>query len=353
MSSLFSKYSIKGHEIGNRVVIPPMVPAGFALKEGYVSEKNIHHYLEFAQGGAGVIIVEATAVRKEGRLHPFQLGIWNDSFIPGMSRIASTIKSRGALSLLQIHHAGLNTPSTVNKEAFGPSADEKNPQSRALTLAEICEIRDSFISAALRAEKSGFNGIELHGAHGYLLNQFACSLSNKREDEYGKDFRGRLKFATEIIRGIKKICKADFIISYRLGANSPTLEEGIRIARHLENLSIDLLHVSRGSTLQNLPRPPKDFSYNWIVYSGTEIKKHIQLPVIVVNEIKSPERASFLIENNFTDFVALGRPNLADPSWTNHVKNQEPVNECLSCRPRCKWFENGELCPARKRLGNK
>ena len=348
MTTLFTGYSVKGHNIRNRVVVPPMVAAGFALEEGYVSEKNIQHYLEFARGGAGIVIVEATAIMKEERLHPFQLGIWNDSHISGLRRIASAIKSQGALSVIQIHHAGLLTPPAVNPVALGPSADEKNPHSRALTSAEIDEIRDSFIAAATRAEKSGFDGIELHGAHGYLLNQFACSNFNKRNDEYGKDLKGRTKLATEIILGIKKVCNPDLLISYRLGANSPSLEDGTKIAQQLEHSGIDLLHVSRGGTLLNLPRPPKEFNYNWIVYSGTEIKKQVGLPVIVVNEIKTPERASYLIENNLTDFIAMGRPNLADPAWTNHVKNQKPVDECLSCRPRCKWFENSELCPARK-----
>jgi len=349
MPTLFSDYILKGHRISNRVVVPPMVCFGYALEEGMVSERNVRHYLEFGEGGAGIIVTEATAVRKEGRLAPFQLGIWDDSHIPGLKRITKAVRSNGALSLLQIHHAGLVTPSSVSLEPLGPSADQRNPQSRELTKTEITEIRDAFIAAAVRAEKSGFDGVELHGAHGYLLNQFATSYLNKREDEYGKDMTGRLKLATEIIRGIKRVCSADFILCYRLGANSPTLDDGINIARHLENLGIDLLSVSHGGSLLNLPRPPKEFDYNWIVYCGTVIKSKVSLPVIVVNEIRTPERASFLIENNLTDFVALGRPNLADPSWTNHYRNNEPVITCHNCKPRCRWFENSDLCLARKR----
>jgi len=353
MPTLFSDFSIKNHKINNRVVVPPMVCFGFALENGYVGEKNIFHYRELAQGGAGIVVTEATAVKKEGRLAPNQLGIWDDSFIPGLSKIAATVKRSGALSILQIHHAGLVAPASVINEPLGPSPDEKKPHSRALTYTEIDEIRDAFIASALRAEKSGFDGIELHGAHGYLLNQFASSYFNKREDEYGKDLHGRLKLATEIILGIKKVCRPGFIIGYRLGANSPTHEEGVLIASYLEKTGIDLLSVSHGGILVNLPRPPKDFNYNWIVYCGIVIKRHVNLPVIVVNDIKTPERAAYLVENCLTDFVALGRPNLADPSWTNHVKNNEPVNECQSCKPRCRWFENSDLCPARKRLENK
>jgi NADPH2 dehydrogenase len=350
MTSLFSEYRIKEHIIKNRIVVPPMVCFHYALDEGIVSEKNIDHYTQLANGGAGIIITEATAVMKEGRLAPFQLGIWNDGQIPGMSRIAAAVKKEGSLSLVQIHHAGLITPATVCTEPQGPSQDPKNPASRALSVQEIESIRDAFIAGAARAEKAGFDGIELHGAHGYLLNQFASSHFNSREDEYGKDFNGSLRLATEIIHGIKKSCRPGFMIGYRLGANMPTLEDGILTAKYLESLGVDILSVSHGGMLINLPRPPKDFDYNWIVFCGIKIKAEVTIPVIAVNEIKTPERAAFLIESGLSDFVALGRPNLADPSWSNHVKNREPVNECLNCKPRCRWYENSSLCPARKKL---
>jgi 2,4-dienoyl-CoA reductase-like NADH-dependent reductase (Old Yellow Enzyme family) len=267
-----------------------------------------------------------------------------------MQKIASTVKNSGAISLLQIHHAGLVTRENVSEFAKGPSVDEKNPRSIALTVKEIEEIRDAFIAGAVRAKKAGFNGVELHGAHGYLLNQFASSFFNKREDEYGGNLERNLKLACDIIACIRKECGHDFIIGYRLGANSPTLKDGIKIAGYLEKAGIDLLHVSHGGSLLNLPRTPKGFDYNWIVFSGITVKKQVKIPVIVVNEIKTKERAAWLIENDLTDFVALARPQLADPSWANHVKNNEPVNACSGCKPRCRWFEDSDLCPAVIRL---
>jgi 2,4-dienoyl-CoA reductase-like NADH-dependent reductase (Old Yellow Enzyme family) len=219
-----------------------------------------------------------------------------------------------------------------------------------MTIDEIRTIRDAFIDGAVRAKKAGFQGVELHGAHGYLLNQFASSVMNLREDEYGGTFEGRLKLAAEIITGIRKECGNDFIIDYRLGANTPTLEDGIAVAKYLETLGIDLLHVSHGGSLQNLPRPPKDFEFNWIVYSGTVIKKEVMIPVIAVNEIKTLERALKLVDEYGMDFVALARPQLADPSWANHVKNNEEINVCLSCKPRCRWYEDSEMCPGVKKL---
>ncbi|MCX6280030.1 MAG: NADH:flavin oxidoreductase [Bacteroidetes bacterium] len=352
MNSLFSSYKLKSNQIKNRVVFPPVVCFHYSGNDGIVNNRNLDHYREIASGGAGIVITEATAVWKEGRLAPFQLGVWSDDHIEGMSRIAATVKSQGALSLLQIHHAGIIAPESVSAEVKCPSEDEKNPRSKALTLNEIDELSQAFIQGAMRAREAGFNGVELHGAHGYLLNQFASSYFNRRDDDYGGNIENNLRFATRIIRGIRQKCGSDFIIGYRLGANSPTLDDGILIAKHLEQAGVDLLHVSHGGILQNLPRTPAGFEFNWIVYSGTVIKTHVEIPVIVVNEIKTPERAALLIEQNMADFVALGRPQLADPQWVNHVRNhQEPIR-CLSCKPKCRWYEDSSLCPARNRAAN-
>lgn len=351
-TTLFSSYMLKKHTIKNRIVFPPVVCFHYSDESGFVNDRNVEHYRQRAAGGAGIIITEATAVLKAGRLASFQLGLWSDDHISGMSRIASTVKSYGVLSLVQLHYAGLITPESVSPVAFGPSVDEKNPRSRELTVWQITEIRDAFIAAALRAKRAGFDGVELHGAHGYLLNQFASSFFNRREDEYGKDFTGRMKLATDIILGIRAVCGTDFIIDYRLGSNSPALEDGIEIAKYLESLGLDILHPSHGGSLLNLPRTPKDFDYNWIIYSGITIRKNISIPVILVNEIKTPERAAYLVENNLTDFVALARPIMADPSWANHVEKGAPINECLSCKPKCRWYEDSALCPAVKRIAN-
>lgn len=350
MNSLFAPIMINGKAIKNRVVFPPVVCFHYAGDDGMVTERNYKHYKNLAEGGAGVIVVEATAVWRDGRLAPFQLGLWSDEQIPGMSKLAEIIKNNHALALVQLHHAGLVTPETVHPWAQGPSVSEQNVRSQTLQLHEIETLRNAFIEAALRAKKAGFDGVELHGAHGYLLNQFASSFFNKREDNYGGTKAGRLKFAQEIIQGIRNRCGDQFIIDYRMGANCPTLEDGMGVAKALEQYGIDLLHVSHGGSLQNLPRPPKDFDYNWIVYSGCEIKKTIQIPVIGVNEIKTAERAHYLLTNNYLDFVALGRPLLADPHWVNHVQRNEPVNVCSSCKPKCKWCESSTLCPAVQRL---
>ncbi|MFZ4520360.1 MAG: hypothetical protein ACOYNC_01570 [Bacteroidales bacterium] len=349
MNALFFEYRLKQFNIKNRIVFPPVVCFHYSGEDGMITDRNIEHYQQLAAGGAGIIITEATAVWKDGRLAPFQLGLWTDEQIQGMSVVAQTINREGAVSLLQIHHGGLITHEMVSPVAKAPSVSANNPRSAEMTVDEIIEIRNAFIEAACRAQKAGFHGIELHGAHGYLLNQFASGFFNKREDEYGGTPEKNMRFAVEIVQGIRQRCGERFIIGYRLGANSPTLDDGILIARLLEGAGVDLLHVSHGGSLQNLPRTPKDFDYNWIVFSGITIRSQVHIPVIVVNEIRTRERAAWLVENNHADFVALGRPQLADPDWTNHVLNNEEVNACFSCKPKCKWYEDSTLCPARKR----
>ena len=350
MTALSSEIKIKGLTIKNRIVFPPVVCFHYAGNDGMVTDRNVEHYSLRAAGGAGLIIVEATAVMKEGRLAPFQLGIWSDDHIHGLNRISRAIKMQNAVAMIQLHHAGLLTPESVSPFAKAPSALEENPRSRGLTIQEIEHIRLSFIAGAIHAQKAGFDGVELHGAHGYLLNEFATSVLNKREDEYGGDLHKRLKLAREIIQGIRKHCGDGFLIGFRMGANSPLLEDGILIAKELEKYGVNILHVSHGGNLQNLPRTPKEFDFNWIVYSGITIKSQVNIPVIAVNEIKTPERAKWLIENDQVDFVALARPQLADPSWANHVLNDQPVNTCSSCKPKCRWYEDSNLCPAMKRL---
>jgi len=350
MISIFSEFFLKGINVKNRIVFPPVVCFGYAGGDGLATDRNLEHYSHIARGGPGIIIVEATAVKTDGRLAPCQLGLWSDDQIPGMTKIASAIKHSGAVALVQIHHAGLITNEKVSDIASGPSADVKNPRTRALTIPEIENICSSFINSAFRAQQAGFDGVELHGAHGYLLNQFASSFFNQRNDEYGGSLESNMKLGVNIIRGIRNKCGQDFIIGYRLGANSPSLEDGIAIAKYLEAAGIDLLHVSHGGSMLNLPRTPKGYEYNWIVYSGTVIKSHVRLPVIVVNEIRTRERAAWLVENDHADFIALGRPQLADPDWVNHTMENKEVIECLGCKPRCRWFEDGALCAARKKL---
>lgn len=345
MTTLFSTYQIKSHTIKNRIVLPPLVNFGWADENGFISEKHVIQYEAIAKDGPGIIIVEATCVLKEGRIFSYQPGVWSDEHIAGLKRITDVCHKHGAMVMLQIHHSGLVTRKAVSEKAVGPSLDPTNERSYALTADEIKGIEQAFIDGAIRAQKAGFDGVELHGAHGYLLNQFATAAINKRNDEYGGSVEGRLRLASDIIKGIRHNCGENFVIGYRMGANSPTLADGIENAVYLEKQGIDILHVSHGGTSGIIPEIPENFPNNWIVYSGTEVKKHVQTPIIVVNEIQTPERASWLLENDHADFVAIGRDMLTDYEWVSKAKANEKIDYCISCKPQCKRFSKPESCP--------
>lgn len=347
MEKLFSEFKLSNKILKNRVVMPPVVCFEWSNNKGFVSDKHIKHYEEKAAGGVGMIIVEATCVAEDGRIVDSQLGIWSDDHIEGLRKIMEACKKYDVVVILQIHHSGMSTAATIKEKVGGPSADLENGRTYTLSLDEIHELEQKFIMAARRAAEAGFDGVELHGAHGFLLNQFATRVLNKREDEYGGTLEKRLKIGINIISGIREILPKSFILGYRLGSNSPTLDDGIEIAKYLENKGLDYIHASHGGRIGIIPDVPKDFNYNGIAYSGTMIKRNIKIPVIVVNEIRTPERAVFLVENNLADIVAIGKDLLTDPQWVKKAMNNEKINYCIKCEPACKRYQNPGLCPVK------
>ncbi len=346
MSKLFTSQKIKHLEIKNRIVLPPIVCFSFAGESGFVAEKNIKHYEALAKGGSGLIIVEATCVNPNGRLSEGQLGIWDDRYIERLSKLAQVCHKHNAKVILQIHHAGLKTPKAVSGDTISSSDYHDGKLSaRAMSRDELHVIQRDFIEAALRAWKAGFDGIELHGAHGYLMTQFFSSKINKRTDEYGGNLENRLRFTTEITQGIRQKVNEDFIVGIRMGCNESDLKTSIEMAKRFEAIGIDYLHVSTG--FDNIPiteEVPEAFPCNWIVYGAVKIKEQVTIPVIAVNGIKTSQQAQYLIENNLVDFVAIGRAQLADYNFVNHIKEENAVVRCLACKP-CKWFINGDYCP--------
>ena len=344
MNSLFSEYIVNGVKIKNRIVMPPIVCFGEAKADGLVTEKHVRHYEVRARGGVGLIIVEATCITPEGRLANSQLGLWSDEQIDGMRKITEACHRYGAAVMVQIHHAGYKTRKNLSRDIVAPSDYVQDGISaRALALEEIYRLQEEFVMAAMRAKEAGFDGVELHGAHGYLISQFFSPMVNKREDEYGGCLENRARFAAEIIKKIKASAGEGFIVGVRMGCNEPSLEDGIGIAKELQKAGADMLHVSSGIGSDMLPRVPEDFHYNWIVYGGTEIKKNVNIPVIVVNGIRTPERADYLIRNGLADFTAIGRGLLVDAEWANKAAARQEVVECLDCQA-CKRFRSIDNC---------
>ncbi len=348
MIGLFTEAQIKGNLVKNRIVLPPMVCFGWAGEDGLVSEKHRRHYAARAAGGAGIVVVEATCVSQDGRLSMDQLGLWNDAQIPGMKDLADDCLEAGALPLVQIHHAGWKTVFKSTADPKGPSVRPgKKDTGSALNLGEIAGITEAFTTAALRAKNAGFAGVELHGAHGYLLSQFASPLDNHRTDTYGGTLENRLRLHVEIGRSIRAACGADFILSIRIGCNEPDLDGGIAVAKYLEANGFDLLHVSASGHEESQPDVPEAFPFNWIVWGGASIHRAVGIPVIVVNDIRTPERAQWLVENEWADFVAIGKDFLTDARWGEKVRLGEPLISCLHCKKGCSWFSSGDRCPRR------
>ena len=302
--NIFTDFKIKNIHIKNRIVLPPMVRFSLIGDDGYVTEDLIKWYGMIAKSGVGLIIVEATAVEESGKLRENQIGIWNDSFIEGLTKVANEIHKYNVPCMIQIHHAGF-------KEKISEVPEE-----------ELDRILKLFEEAFVRAKKSGFDGIEIHGAHTYLISQLNSKLWNKRKDKYGE----RLYFSKKLIENTKYLFDDNFILGYRMGGNEPELEDGIENAKILEGYGLDILHVSSGVPNPEYKRQvkinnfPKDFPLDWIIYMGTEIKKHINIPVIGVSKIKKESQASWLVENNLLDFVAVGKAMISQDKWMEKAR---------------------------------
>ncbi|MDR2898713.1 MAG: NADH:flavin oxidoreductase [Clostridiales bacterium] len=351
MANLLSDFTLKGKTIKNRLVFPPCVCFNYS-ENGFVNERNIEHYTTMANGMSGLVVVEATCVSENGRLHISQLGIWDDKFIDGLKKVADAIRENGAVSLIQIHHAGLKTDINSAKDSdIFTASDYELPDGRVIREAkseEIEEVIEQFKNAAIRAQKAGFDGVEIHGAHNYLVSQFLSGDVNKRTDEYGKD---RALFGKRIIKAIKESVKEDFIVTMRLGANDDTMADGIKYAKEFEQAGLDMLNISSGHNTEC----PVDLAviavindkYSWRAQLGMNIKKHVNVPVICVFGINTPEMADEIVTNGLCDFAAAAKGLLADPNWIVKYSVKRSIIPCLKCG-KCAFYTDGKNCPARK-----
>jgi 2,4-dienoyl-CoA reductase-like NADH-dependent reductase (Old Yellow Enzyme family) len=347
MADMFSEKKIKNKIVKNRLVLPPLVTFNFS-QGGFVNQRKLDHYETIAKNGIGMIVVEATAIHPDGRLSDDQLGIWDDCYIPGLKKLAKIIKHQGALAIIQIHHAGAKTKVTGLEETISAS-DYKG--SRSMTKEEIKSTIEDFKQAAIRALKAGFDGVEVHGAHGYLLTQFFSETSNKRKDDYGGSFINRIRIAKEIYNDINDVVNDDFIIGIRMGCNENSLEESLKFAQSFEKIGYDYLSVSTGLDAREIDKP-EDFPYHWIVYGGTQVKEVVQIPVIGVYKIRFEDQIRGLLDDDLLDFVALGRAQLADYKFVEHIKNGEEVLYCIECNP-CQWRYDGSKCPRQRQARQK
>lgn len=384
---LFSPMKIGNVEIKNRIVMAPMC-MGFGQYNGCATETMMDYYEERAKGGVGLIFTEITRINDITGASSFgQLGMSHDYQIPALREMADRIHKHNCKIMVELHHPGrqnlglmIGTVPICNigsklmgnlytkiltqavipqgkklqdkhivPRTVAPSKCERSKMSdsvnRELSVNEIKRIICQFIEGAVRVKKAGCDGVELHAAHGYLIQQFLSPNTNKRTDQYGGSLENRMRFLLEIIDGIRSNCGKDFPIVVRLtvdemyseiGQNGKgyNLEEGIKMAKILSDKGIDAIDVSSAAyDTFNYWLEPTTFTPGWRKYLASDVKKVVDIPVIAANLIRSPKQAEMQLEEGTQDFISLGRPLIADPHWPNKVKsgNENLIKRCVCC----------------------
>jgi 2,4-dienoyl-CoA reductase-like NADH-dependent reductase (Old Yellow Enzyme family)/thioredoxin reductase len=340
---IFEPIKIGNLELRNRIVMPPMA-TGFGNSDGTVNEKLIRYYERRGEGEIGLIIVEATAIHPSGIGFRGGLGIWDDRFIPGLKELAKRIKKNGAKSAIQLFHAGRQTRSKlIGTQPVAPSPIPWFPMGempRELRAEEIEELVERFGDSARRAREAGFDAVEIHGAHGYLICQFLSPSSNKRRDEWGgESYEKRARFAVECIRNARKKTGNDFPILFRISADEFTpdglkIDEVEKIVSLLEKEGISAIHVSGGCYSSAwMIIPPMFIENGCYVKYAERIKKGVKIPVIVAGRITSPNFAEEIISKEKADMVSMGRALIADPEIIKKFKEgrEDEIKFCIGC----------------------
>ncbi len=336
-----------GLSLKNRTVMPAM-GTGYSSPEGEVTERLLAYLERRARGGVGLIITEVLAVHPAGRGFPGELGIHDDRFIAGLARLAGGVRAAGAAVAAQLHHAGRETfPQVIGEQPVAPSAIGSRAlgvQPRELSRAEIGNLVESYAVAARRAREAGFDAVEVHGAHGYLVNQFISPYSNLREDEYGGDALGRIRFAREIVRAIKDEAGRDFPVLFRLSSSELVpggydLDYLLPLLPLLAEDGVDAFHVSCGvyDSPGNPTCPGMHHPAGLNLERAAAIRAAVEVPVIVAGKMHDPALAESALLAGQADLVSFGRQHLADPDFlTKAWKGRDrDIRTCLSCNQGC------------------
>jgi len=345
---LFSPITIKTMELKNRVVMPPM-GTNLGNPDGTVSKENIAYLRRRARGGPGLIITEITAVHPSGIITPNQLGAYDDCFIPGLKQLVSLAHEAGCKIAMQIHHAGRESFFLLNQgKAMGPSAIPSivfKGTPREMTIDDISEAIAAFGAAARRAREAGFDAVEIHCAHGYLLTQFLSALANQRTDEYGgTTLKGRSRLVIEVIRAVRKAVGAEFLISIRISAEESikggyTADDMQTILPDFVTAGADVIHASFGThgSPAGITQAPSEYAPGFNCWLARKAKDVVEVPVIAVGRFTDPALADEVIGRGDADLVAFGRQFLADPDFL--VKFQEgragDIRRCIACNQGC------------------
>jgi 2,4-dienoyl-CoA reductase-like NADH-dependent reductase (Old Yellow Enzyme family)/thioredoxin reductase len=340
--ALFSPINIGGVMLKNRIVMAPMA-ANYAHLDGEVSERQIAYYQARARGGAGLIIVEAACIDAPAGREGFgQILIDHPRYLRGLSQLADSIKSCGSRAFIQLFHAGRQAHTIITGvQPVAPSAvacATVKDVPRELSITEVQDIRNKFIAAAGYAYMAGFDGVELHAAHGYLINEFLSPDSNLRQDEYGGSLDNRARLLMEIVAGIKESFPK-LVLGVRLNIDDFVpggleMAESLEVCRRLEEAGVDLINCSCGTYESGLTSiEPASYREGWRTYMAEAVKQVIKIPVISGGVLKRPEMAEDIIQNQQADLVFLGRAFLADSNWALKAErgHGEEIRPCIMC----------------------
>lgn len=312
----------------SRIFMPAMATAK-ADDDGFVTQDLLDYYNEKTSGGYfSVVVTEHSYVDKSGMAHPNQVSVSKDEDIEGLKKLADTIKGNSCLAVCQISHSGsAGKESVIGTEPMSASAIE-NPMGdegvipKEMTVEDIKRIEDRFAEAALRVKKAGFDGVEIHSAHGYLLNQFYSPLRNVRKDEYGGDTEGRIRIHKEIIRKVREAVGEDYPIFLRLGAcdyvdGGNTVDDAIIASRAFENEGVDVLDISGGCIYRY--KLPDQSIQGYFGDVSSKIKAAVSIPVIVAGGVKNEDGVRKMLDNDEADIIGIGRALLKDSLWAKKL----------------------------------
>lgn len=328
---LFSPVQIRDLKLANRIVVSPMCQ--YSCEDGFANDWHLVHLGSRSVGGAGLVFCEATAVEARGRISPWDLGIWKDEHIEPLARIVRFLKQHGSAAGIQLAHAGRKAsteapwrgrraldPSQGGWEPVAPSAvafDNASLLPAELSIAEIHAITNAFVEAAKRALEAGFDVIELHGAHGYLIHEFLSPLSNKRSDEYGGPYRNRIRFLLELIEAVRQTLPSGMPLFLRISAtdwveDGWTIDDSVELARAVRSMGVDLIDCSSGGSAPDAVIP---LGPGYQVPFAERIRREAGILTGAVGLITEPAQADEIVRNGSSDLVFLAREFLREPYW--------------------------------------
>jgi len=333
-------------EIKNRIVMAPMTTR-LADDDGFVTEHAVNYYMARVRGSVGLVTVEMASPTRAGRHRRRELGIYDDRFLPGLTRLTAAIRAGGAKASIQLGHGGGHTrtdicdetpvaPSAIRHQVFEITNETIIPQE--MTLDDIGFTIAGFAAAAARAEKAGFDCVEIHAAHGYLISQFLNPCENRRTDAYGGSLENRARFGLEVLAAVKAAVRIPVIFRVSVEDYFPdgmAFTEGRQVAIRAARAGADALHIAAGH-YRSLPSaarmiPPMQYSDATFLPYAADIKRDVTVPVIAVGRLGDPAVAADAITSGKADFVALGRTLIAEPDWVAKLARGEPQRQCLAC----------------------